>query len=61
MPQPLVSWDDYRTVLAVSSARSLAGAADLLAVNQSTVFRRLGRWRNASAPASSSAAAPAIR
>jgi len=42
MPQPLVSWDDYRTVLAVSSARSLAGAADLLAVNQSTVFRRLG-------------------
>ncbi|MDP2800516.1 MAG: LysR family transcriptional regulator [Phreatobacter sp.] len=42
MTQPLVSWDDYRTVLAVSSARSLAGAAELLAVNQSTVFRRLG-------------------
>lgn len=40
--QPLVSWDDYRTVLAVSVARSLAGAAELLAVNQSTVFRRLG-------------------
>lgn len=39
---PLVSWDDYRTVLAVSIARSLAGAADLLGVNQSTVFRRLG-------------------
>lgn len=42
MTQPLVSWDDYRTVLAVSRARSLAGAADLLGVNQSTVFRRLG-------------------
>jgi DNA-binding transcriptional LysR family regulator len=42
MSQPLVSWDDYRTVLAVSKARSLAGAADLLGVNQSTVFRRLG-------------------
>lgn len=42
MTPPLVSWDDYRTVLAVSSARSLAGAAELLAVNQSTVFRRLG-------------------
>ncbi|WP_163491289.1 helix-turn-helix domain-containing protein, partial [Escherichia coli] len=33
---------DYRTVLAVSLARSLAGAAELLGVNQSTVFRRLG-------------------
>jgi DNA-binding transcriptional LysR family regulator len=39
---PLVSWDDYRTVLAVSLARSLAGAAEQLGVNQSTVFRRLG-------------------
>lgn len=39
---PLVSWDDYRTVLAVSVARSLAGAAEQLGVNQSTVFRRLG-------------------
>lgn len=29
-------------MLAVSKARSLAGAADLLGVNQSTVFRRLG-------------------
>ena len=42
MTPPLVSWDDYRTVLAVSIARSLAGAADVLGVNQSTVFRRLG-------------------
>ncbi|MGL4290958.1 MAG: LysR family transcriptional regulator [Phreatobacter sp.] len=42
MTPPLVSWDDYRTVLAVSLARSLAGAAELLGVNQSTVFRRLG-------------------
>lgn len=42
MTQPLVSWDDYRTVLAVSQARSLAGAAQALGVNQSTVFRRLG-------------------
>jgi DNA-binding transcriptional LysR family regulator len=42
MTPPLVSWDDYRTVLAVSMARSLGGAADMLGVNQSTVFRRLG-------------------
>ncbi|QCK88821.1 LysR family transcriptional regulator [Phreatobacter aquaticus] len=38
----MVSWDDYRTVLAVSLARSLGGAAEMLGVNQSTVFRRLG-------------------
>jgi DNA-binding transcriptional LysR family regulator len=42
MTPPLVSWDDYRTVLAVSLARSLGGAAEMLGVNQSTVFRRLG-------------------
>lgn len=42
MTSPLVSWDDYRTVLAVAEARALAGAAERLGVNASTVFRRLG-------------------
>ncbi len=37
-----VSWDDYRTVLAIAEHRSLAGAALALTVNQSTIFRRLG-------------------
>ena len=37
-----VSWDDYRTVLAIAGHRSLAGAAAALTVNQSTIFRRLG-------------------
>jgi DNA-binding transcriptional LysR family regulator len=36
------SWDDYRTVLAIAETRSLSGAAHRLAVNQSTIFRRLG-------------------
>lgn len=42
MNQPLISWDDYRLVMAVAEARSLGGAATALMVNQSTVFRRLG-------------------
>lgn len=37
-----VPWDDFRLVRAVAHARSLAGAATALAVNPSTVFRRLG-------------------
>lgn len=42
MNGPLVSWDDYRTVLAIADARALAAAAERLGVNASTVFRRLG-------------------
>jgi DNA-binding transcriptional LysR family regulator len=37
-----LAWDDFRLVKAVSERRSLAGAADTLGVNASTVFRRLG-------------------
>ncbi len=40
MPQPL-AWDDFRLVKAIADARSLGGAAEALAVNNSTVFRRL--------------------
>ncbi len=36
------AWDDFRLVRAIAQARSLAGAATALAVNPSTVFRRLG-------------------
>ena len=35
-------WDDFRLVRAVAQARSLSGAAGVLGVNPSTVFRRLG-------------------
>lgn len=35
-------WDDFRLVKAVAEARSLAGAAAILKINPSTVFRRLG-------------------
>ena len=36
-----VAWDDFRLVRAIADQRSLGGAADLLGVNNSTVFRRL--------------------
>jgi DNA-binding transcriptional LysR family regulator len=39
----MLSWDDFRYVKAIAQARSLAGAADLLSVNHSTVFRRLAQ------------------
>jgi DNA-binding transcriptional LysR family regulator len=39
----MLSWDDFRYVKAIADARSLAGAAEALAVNHSTVFRRLGQ------------------
>ncbi len=39
----MLSWDDFRYVKAVADHRSLAGAADALGVNHSTVFRRLGQ------------------
>lgn len=36
------SWDDFKLVQAIAQSGSLAGAAELLGVNHSTVFRRLG-------------------
>jgi DNA-binding transcriptional LysR family regulator len=39
----MLSWDDFRFVKAIADARSLAGAAEALGVNHSTVFRRLGQ------------------
>jgi len=37
-----IVWDEFRLVRAIADARSLAGAADALGINHSTVFRRLG-------------------
>ena len=39
----MLSWDDFRYVKAIAEFRSLAGAAEALGVNHSTVFRRLGQ------------------
>jgi DNA-binding transcriptional LysR family regulator len=38
----MIAWDDFRLIRAIAEARSLAGAADMLGVNHSTIFRRLG-------------------
>jgi DNA-binding transcriptional LysR family regulator len=38
-----LAWDDFRLVNAIADARSLPGAAQLLGINHSTVFRRLGQ------------------
>ncbi|MFG1477726.1 LysR family transcriptional regulator [Xanthobacter sp. V4C-4] len=38
----MIPWDDFRLVRAIAETGSLAGAADRLAVNHSTIFRRLG-------------------
>jgi DNA-binding transcriptional LysR family regulator len=38
----MLLWDDFRLVKAVADQRTLAGAADTLGINTSTVFRRLG-------------------
>jgi DNA-binding transcriptional LysR family regulator len=40
-PRPTLSWEDFRVVKAIADARSLGGAAQALALNHSTVFRRL--------------------
>lgn len=43
--QPLrnrFDWDDFRLVRAIAETGTLAGAADALGLNHSTVFRRLG-------------------
>jgi DNA-binding transcriptional LysR family regulator len=37
-----LDWDEFRLVKAIADSRSLAGAAALLGLNHSTVFRRLG-------------------
>jgi DNA-binding transcriptional LysR family regulator len=39
----MLSWDDFRYIKAIAQGRSLASAAEELAVNHSTVFRRLGQ------------------
>jgi DNA-binding transcriptional LysR family regulator len=36
-----LSWDEFRLVKSIAEARSLVGAAEILGVNHSTVFRRL--------------------
>jgi DNA-binding transcriptional LysR family regulator len=36
-----ISWDEFRLVKAIAETGSLAGAGDVLALNHSTVFRRL--------------------
>jgi DNA-binding transcriptional LysR family regulator len=36
-----LNWDEFRLVKSIADARSLAGAAERLGVNQSTVYRRL--------------------
>ncbi len=43
----MISWDDYRLVLAIARARGLPGAAQNLGVTLSTVFRRLERIEEA--------------
>ena len=38
-----LAWDDFKLVKAIAEAHGLAGAAERLGVNHSTVFRRLGQ------------------
>jgi DNA-binding transcriptional LysR family regulator len=38
-----LAWDDFRLVKAIAEASGLVGAAELLGVNHSTVFRRLAQ------------------
>ena len=40
MAEPL-NWDEFRIVRAIAEAQSLSGAAELLGLNHSTLFRRL--------------------
>ena len=42
-----LSWDEFRLVKSVAEARSLVGAAEILGVNHSTVFRRLAALEQA--------------
>ncbi|SCY89986.1 DNA-binding transcriptional regulator, LysR family [Microvirga guangxiensis] len=41
--QQHLDWDDFRLVKIIAEANGLAGAAERLGVNHSTVFRRLGQ------------------
>lgn len=41
--QQHLDWDDFRLVKVIAEAGGLAGAAESLGVNHSTVFRRLGQ------------------
>lgn len=43
----MIAWDDLRLIRAIAETRSLAGAAEALAVNHSTIFRRLGALEQA--------------
>jgi DNA-binding transcriptional LysR family regulator len=45
-PQTL-AWDDFKLVRLIAEAKGLAGAAERLGVNHSTVFRRLGQLEEA--------------
>jgi DNA-binding transcriptional LysR family regulator len=45
-PQTL-AWDDFKLVRLIAEAKGLAGAAERLGVNHSTVFRRLGQLEDA--------------
>jgi len=45
--QARIAWDDLRTLLAVAEQGSLAGAARVLGVNPSTVFRRVKEFEDA--------------
>ncbi len=38
-----LAWDDFKLVKAIAETKGLAGAAERLQVNHSTVFRRLGQ------------------
>jgi DNA-binding transcriptional LysR family regulator len=42
-----LAWDDFRLVKAIADTKGLAGAAERLGVNHSTMFRRLGQIEEA--------------
>src|SRR3712207_2972998 len=42
-----LAWDDFKLVRLIAEAKGLAGAAERLGVNHSTVFRRLGQLEEA--------------
>src|SRR5215204_2850995 len=46
-PYKDLAWDAFRLVKAIAEARTLPGAAGLIGVNHSTVFRRLGQIEDA--------------
>src|ERR687894_111748 len=44
--QQHLDWDDFRLVKIIAEANGLAGAAERLGINHSTVFRRLGQMED---------------